>query len=367
MPPADRIHFALGILDSRDQQLSNFDYKLRETTTNVTIAGGDRRFMVHDDYEVRRLAGTLWMRLIDYEYYNEEDDILAESVMNWDGKVARGIGYPPYLHTSYHQCRIDPTENDNFAYRSFNGILGLQVVVARRGYPIATMVRNAMARTGRAEAVAERWKGIDTLRLEVHEGCERWTFWLDPNRGYIIARFEYYCDIKPGVYNKKWDEILESRQIGGVWVPLKAIERRGVSGIPVETEIAYDVQTFTIGSVSASDVDITFPVGSQVVDTVQNISYFVLPNGKFKLKSLADPPAHVVHVAPKNPVVESVGASAVAKYKTEDLVLAKVDTSRPPKISIGRKIGAILSAIAVFALLAVFVWRYGRRRAHVKP
>jgi hypothetical protein len=69
-----KIALVLSALDARDRDLANFRYALRETCTNINLKSGARRFMGRAEYEMRRLAPTIWMHVVTHKFGDEDNN-----------------------------------------------------------------------------------------------------------------------------------------------------------------------------------------------------------------------------------------------------------------------------------------------------
>jgi len=359
---ADKLNFVLAVLDARDRSLENVAYKVRETYVNVRKDNGARRFMTRHDYELRRIGDKCWMHRVDHKFYDPNGAVRAESIMNWDGKVAKGIGFPPYLGAPNHQCRIDAKESENFAFHRLGELLGFRIEADSGRRPVTVWLRDAIDHHAKIEITEADVRGVRTLSVLVRQGEWRRWLWLDPKHGFMTVRAEHvYGETKE--FMKGTLEVVTSEQVDGLWVPKKAIRQSGTYAGQERTETTIDVEQFSVGKVTDSDVDVIFPVGSHVVDTVQNISYVVLPDGKYKLLPLANPEAHILHVPPQAKITDRVDSSAAKLYTTRPLSLEPPVGTPPQQWSYGRVIAALASVLVVAA--AICIWM--RRRPAAKP
>jgi len=358
---ADKLNFVLAVLDARDRSLENVAYKVRETYVNVRKDNGARRFMTRHVYELRRIGDKCWMHRIDYKFHDPNGEVRAESIMNWDGKVAKGIGFPPYLGTPYHQCRIDPKESGNFGYHRLGELLGFRIDADLTRRPVTVWFRDAIDHGAKIEITEADVRGVRALSVLVRQGEWRRWLWLDPKHSFMTVRAEHIYGEKKE-FMKGTLEVLTSEQVDGLWVPKKAIRQSGTYADQEQTEITYDVEQFSVGKVTDSDVDVVFPVGSHVVDTVQNISYVVLSDGKYKLLPLANPEARILHEPPQANITDRVDSSAAKSYTTRPLSLEPPVGTPPQQWSYGRVIAALASVLVAAA--AICIWM--RRRTAAK-
>lgn len=350
----ERATFALAALDARDRALQNFDYKVRESTTNIGVGDRHRRFLGRDDYELRRLGSTLWMRMVQLD--RATGKVSTESLFSWDGKVQRGIGYPPYLGTSFHQCNISPKEDSNFAGRTFNELLGIRIeVLGAPSVPVATWLRDVLGAGKTIDVSEDVLDGIKTVCIRLAVGGGRFSFWLDPDHGFMIIRRHYQVG-DAETRNQSTISVVSSVQVSGVWVPKKAILVTGSSNYPEDTEITYDVDKFTIGTVKPEDVALVFPPGGRVVDAIQHIAYFIRPDGTYRLLALADSRTHTINAPPDNAITAHVDAQAAKMYRQEPLIAANAPAPKSPR-SVTRMIITALGALLTILALLVLVRR----------
>jgi hypothetical protein len=156
------------------------------------------------------------------------------------------------------------------------------------------------------------------LKVNVFDDLRHKAFWFDFARGLMAVRKEYlYESPDKKAYNKEFTEVLEAKEIGGVWVPIKALRRSGSSVSRKETEILYEVTTFEVGTVKLEDVEIVFPPGTTVVNAIEKICYTIQSDGTQKPLGLYDPTTGTV----KQPVSEAaVKVVTPSSYKEPERV-----------------------------------------------
>jgi hypothetical protein len=277
LPDQDKSKFILAALDARDLALSNMRYTVRETAINIRKDDGSRRFMTKTDYEMRRLGDKCWMHLKPYTYYDPDGPVNMEVTVNWDGKKAKGLVPPEFSRSKTHKGEINPAENDNFSYRRLSELLGFRMRLVPKSMPVAQWLREAIARDATLEAT-KALNGTTTLmRVVIQDQRWRREIWLDPARGFMIVRF---VNVYGKDYMKGTLEVIDTQQIAGVWVPKKAIGTSGTYHDKEVTEVTHEVKDFAIGTLKEHDLDIDFPVGTRVFDSINNVAYVVGADGK---------------------------------------------------------------------------------------
>jgi hypothetical protein len=300
------------------------------------------------------------MRVTNYESYQPEGGIVAEAIVNWDGAVARGMVLPEYTPGNRAQCRVSTTENDNLARMEYMHLLGLRAIVGDAGdlrMPVAQWLRDAIEQGDKLEISNAEHVGRRVIRVAVYR-ARRWReLFLDPARGFMTVGVRAAFDNDAG---ENTIDVIESREVSSVWVPTKAIQWRGSRLDKERTEVTYQVDQFSIGTVKDSDTEIVFPVGSKVMDTVQRVFYTIRQDGKLDLQPFADPSARTVYDVPTtNTVVDRIDQSTTSKYQTRDLVLGPSGAPGDGSSAIRRWTAALLTSLCVGLLY--YYMRYRRR------
>jgi hypothetical protein len=132
------------------------------------------------------------------------------------------------------------------------------------------------------------------IRIRVEDGERMWdTYVIDPHRDYMIVRHEWDTIYRQDLGNDKGrmvHEVTDASNATGLWVPMKTHRTlQQFLSKPDKEEHTYVVEAFQRGNVKETDLDVEFPVGTQVVDTMAKASYFVEPGGKKKQGMYYDP------------------------------------------------------------------------------
>jgi hypothetical protein len=123
VPSTDRLEFVKRILLARDAHLQNFSYHVIETSNNIDLDDGSKEFMHKADYTVRRLGHA---HLMQIETTGPHSKKQIDSAMNWNGKLAKALTHFP--DSNEPRGMITDRENENFAFRAYNQILGFRVL-----------------------------------------------------------------------------------------------------------------------------------------------------------------------------------------------------------------------------------------------
>jgi hypothetical protein len=345
LEPGERCAIVLAILDARDRSLENIDYCLTQTTTNIRQSDGRRRHLGTNWYDVRRLRDTLWMHVISHD--SADGKITSEGINNWDGKVKRGLAFPPYAKAPYYEGVVEARESANFSRLKYNEILGIRMSLP--GSPsVRGWLRDVLRSNERFQVSADVIDAKQVLRIDVVHDPLYVSFWLDPRCGFMTIRTSYRVGGEESV-NRSTLVVTGTEQTSGVWVPKHVVENTSNSIYPERSEVVYDIEKVSIGTVTPADVDVPFPLGTRVIDKMQNIAYFVRPNQKYELIPLADSRTRTINAPPENALVESVGPKAARLYSTKPL---RVSAPAPPaRWSRGRTLwlaGSLLLVVGTF-------------------
>ena len=94
------------------------------------------------------------------------------------------------------------------------------------------------------------------------------TYWLDPARDYMPERSKYRTSYKNTDNGGAHAEVLDAKQIDGVWVPMQIVRRNLQSDKSTrETEYDYKVQSFDRAPIADKDLEVQFPLNIHVLDS----------------------------------------------------------------------------------------------------
>jgi hypothetical protein len=342
---------ALALLEAKDRTFHNVTFTIEELTEN--IRGESREFRRKDRYEVRRLGDKLWMQSIVYPWGKKTEEIQTHSIYSWDGRVARTMGVPPYLGTPYHQARIGSREDTNYADMRFNELLGLRTKAITSDYygKVRDWIKWAKDLGGSVEVTRDP-SDAAVMRVKVEEqaGFSR-TLSLDASRDFMISGYESVL-VTGSVSHTAVFKVTDAEPVSGTWVPKRAVRRVGRSDVPdTYQEKIYQAGNFRIGALTDRDLYVDFPAGSEVVDDVQKIAYFINGDGTYRLLPLGIPETGELRVPLDPPTTNRVGVSAGNLYRTGPPEMAgAVPPAAPPKPWLRR---AALSAASVLLIAGV--------------
>lgn len=360
LPVAERINVILTVLDARDAALQNIEYTVLETYVNVNKKDGTRRYMYKSLNQLRRRDQKLWLHVQEFESHKPDGKLHEDSVQNWDGKIGRRLTLPPYTGEPEAIGQINPKVFNSFIYHRFLAITGLRLKVIDEQFPMTRWLRDVLQEGAKLDATDSVRRGVNCLKLTVDRLGWRRELWLDPARGFMPVQFDQVYGDK----TMEWlMEVLEADQHAGVWFP------RIASGINTGTsdkeigESKFEVQNFKVGAVRETDLEVVFPIGTSVVDSVRNIGYTMLPDGKFKLTALAVPEAAVVFEPPVNNIVDHVDAGTVKTFiKTPLLPYVP-----PPPLNRSRGVlRAVFYGVNALLVLIALWWNSRRVRRVAK-
>jgi hypothetical protein len=268
-------NLVFSCLEARDKDIQNVTYMLRQRV--LAVHDGVTEFGYATENELRRFGTHLWMRVVAHPVRDESGKIQSESLITWDGEVARKLGLPPYLPTPFAQGRIEASEPTIFTDLQYDELLGICMKGLSSIKGTVPFWVNEMRRLGR-EPKLEFEAETNLISVTVkEEAILSKTFWFDPFRGFVMVKSEAWTRSAGGeLWTKAALQAMQYRQISGIWVPMEAIWTSEGSRAPNQRmEIHFTVDDFTIGTVTEKDVQVLFPKGTNVVDTRQDIAYVV--------------------------------------------------------------------------------------------
>jgi len=369
LSPEQRLELLVSAAQWRERELGNFEYKLRRTLRNVDLASGAllERFRPAD-YSMKRLGRRYWFHA---QFYQEDGSRGNEYELYWDGAVNRFLQLRPP-----GSGRIEDKEFSIIDDVWFHHLFGIRV-------KFGTM---SLAEWVADPPPAERRKLLevltvaedDALLVRVHFTTDQYNhirFWFDPARDYLPVRFDHRYAQKQepdfDSYSQSWENhhVTEARQVDGLWVPWRIVVRSGMGGKTVASEWTYLVTHFTRGTVREADLEVVYPPGTRVVDTIRLEGYVVQADGDREYFPIYDAVRgkilHPPGQEPPMPPTPHLPAlpEALARAPAPTAVAAPPAAAHP---SPGRWV-LIAGGIVVGAVGCWLIYRSARARAPAQP
>ena len=347
-----------GLLDARDSELQNLSFDEQLVETNIH-ADGSRQQMTRAEYEVRRVGERAWVRLRVQKPDVPDGPIVADVFANWDGTASKMLSTLTGADNSVlRTASIRPEQNDNFRSNAYNQLLGFRLYDVPRDITVAQWFRNVSKNSMPVRIADVSRGGRLMLEATVQAGGLQRTIALDKERNYSIARIGR--DAQAGEsHSWDWIEVTEAAKVSGVWIPVAAVGHGETTAVPgVATESRFSIKDVRIGGLSESDLDITFPPKTLVLDAVQNISYVMEGPGRYRLVPVADQNAHSVYMPPKNAVVSAPDGNAVRLYQKLPLIPSDLRGRARQWTALRLVIAALTIGLGVF----VVAFAVSRRR-----
>lgn len=306
MNKEDKVGFVLSVLEMRDVKLQNFAYEMTHRLQRFTPKDGKRQFLNEALIGIKRKGNKLFLTAEKLDSKKRLQKFRA----NWDGTTAKSLLYRPYRKVT-HSGLIRDHEDNNFTYRAFNHILGLRLLDTPK-LTLNEWFNESMAKGRSIDIDVVEENGKSLLMFKVTVGYKYWQWFLDVDRDYMPIRAEILYKVDEN-YNSDSSVVEEAIQVDDFWVPKKVFRRTGTSAGDGQGEITYEISTFTRNTVTDEDFEISFPPGTEVVDTVENVSYRVLPSGAVEMLPLA------------NTVEDKNRRDKLVVYRAQEIVDSVVD------------------------------------------
>ncbi len=280
--PADaRKQYVIHSLEEQQDQLSNVFVRTSTMRTNVRFEDGHvgDRVAMHgrDTHEWRRLDGSYRLSCVDYPHSEQQPLFTSQSNYDADTGVARML--------AEHRQIGNPTAR-----------------IAKRHDPIVSQSRMAFFLGGRVDenrvsyqqyvidhqadvTVPDAKDGDQTaivVRSDVRQpdgATETRLMRFDPARGMLLVGMDRTWERreKDGQRSfETWDlDVKESRQFGDVWLPVHFLFFAQSQHLPKDVATQYDVrlEDASVGNVTAADLAVVFPVGTEVNDMIEGVQY----------------------------------------------------------------------------------------------
>ena len=113
--------------------------------------------------------------------------------------------------------------------------------------------------------------------------------WLDPEKGFMPVRGDARWEESPDSWRTEQFTVKEAEAVDGLWMPMHIVEvvdassggesRKGIAGVYEMT-----VEALEFGNVTEMDLEVVFPAGTEVVNAIEGVTYFLGDAGE-RLKS----------------------------------------------------------------------------------
>lgn len=287
----DRVSFAVAALQARDQRLANISYTLKHSLGNVKAGTDTSTLALKPEFcSLRRLGDKAWMHL---NRTDDDSSDTTEHVSNWIGN--KSVSLTIHSRDKKPLGFIDDVDNDNFYFNGYNRILGFRAPaegMANRRVTLAQAVEFAQASKHPAQnpqVTAANDRGRLVLKVRLPDDLRNWEYTLDVQKDFMPVRAEYLYQ-QEKTYNRDVSDVTDSKEINGVEVPMRVVQRCSTSAAPsVEGRYVYEVSDFSIGTVTEQDLKVDFPAGTTVVDLIVKAAFRTLPGGGVEMRPIGDP------------------------------------------------------------------------------
>jgi hypothetical protein len=344
MPEAAKLDLILAMLDARDSSLRNMAFK--DVETHKRIDQKTKELWVGATtyaHEIRRHDGRVWMHGTITDHEGGRSRASLEFNVNWDGKVSRGLDL--LNSTAQFRGSIGSSERGNFGWCFQLFFLGCYMNVNNTLPSVAQWLRDAVQSGAKIDVSSELYNGRDTLHLTVIQDRKR-EFWFDVQRDFMIIAYRSLLEDGSGSVM----EVQDVKRVDGVWIPTRGLRRARTDGSQKFAEVTIELREFSLGTVKPSDVEVTFPRGTGVVDHILQISYVMLPDGRYELHPLVVNETRTVRKPPKNNIVDRIDPTIAASY-----VAAPLQSGRPGSSPSTLEIALRWLSVGLALLVLVFV------------
>ncbi len=269
----DQLTVISAALYAREDALSNFTYTVSEDRAILATATGERTPLnvVKREMTLKRLGSE---HIFESTNYDEANGVSAEVEVAWKDDRLKATTKLPQLAAP--KGVINSIEPDLLKQFGYNNLLGFRT--SGSGETLAKWFDTQYKLNQMRMETAEE-EGTSYLKIIQEEGITTRTYWVDPNRGFAPVRYEFFH----GNENRNNHETHEAESlelIDDVWVPTRIRRVTGASVSPDAVgEYVYKMTNFDVGAVTASDMDLEFPIGTKVFDHISNIAFEVTADG----------------------------------------------------------------------------------------
>jgi hypothetical protein len=270
-------------LKERDSWLQNCRFVVTEECQNIDTSDGRKQFMWRSEYEYRRSPAGLWMHFQEVFADSPGGELYA----SWDGLRNRRLA--KLGPSSPLQGSIDDHKSSNFLRRGLLGLLGVAQIYPQGAVSawLVAMHNGGFVKDDGLETFGNNRILHIVIEDRPHINIKK-ILDVDPSKDMTPVRLQSRYE-EDGHINYFSLEAQDFQQIQNHWVPRSVLWKSGTSAVPgVETQIEYQMKDFSIGTVTDQDLKVTFPVGTKVCDTINQIFYVVGAGGKVTMTPLVN-------------------------------------------------------------------------------
>jgi len=275
----DRTAFILSSLQWREEQLQDFEYTLKYSSVamrdGIQEPGEDGMFVIKRKGEKNLMTAHL-------TFHSTHGSGSTSYQESWDGTIHKNLTMPD--DKNLRSGAIWDNEARTLRMLSYNQMLGFRVPEKDKAETLPVWIADTLVNGQNPTTVEEaRDHNTSLVKFSVTtNGYLHHSYWFDPTRDYMPTRYELNHADQTTVYARTEISVDEAKQVDGLWVPFK-VSRVTTKGTgPIGGKFSYEVLAFNRGPVNDSDVDIQFPPGLTVTDTVKQKAYRVDKDGKLE-------------------------------------------------------------------------------------
>lgn len=278
MSQQERLAFVLAGLASREAQLANHRWQIRETRLGHQ-ADGDVTFET-SSYELFFDADRIFTRVTRFAPSGERT---SQFVSLWDGKQERSL----QLNDPEPTGRIQGVRSDYVGLIDYVHMCGLW----RRGdkMSVAEWIKRAAA----DPRVAAKWpdgvfiiqavpapEGARGILIEVgiRSSVRTERYWISPGYDFAIVRHAYEYQSKDA-FNRWSTDASDWAVRHGVWVPGRIVQQASTSASSNTSSRPSQLTGFEPQKVPWDELQVEFPVGARIADHIKNRAYRIGEDG----------------------------------------------------------------------------------------
>jgi hypothetical protein len=323
LSPDERISFAVSCLQTREQLLENFSYKL-VIRTSIFEANGGKEGDLRDwkkkgdlsewRYTFIRSGDKLFIRGQKVAW---DGKLLQDITQSWDGRE-RYIMPQPTKGTPAGVV-IDGNEPSVVDDVNYNLLLGYRAPGAPMALSLWLRLSVKKPKTS-LDVSIDRTTGNLLLMVQMSEGKYNHNrLWLDPARGYLPVRYEYRGGIRDwedkNPANWWWVALDEAKQFGDAWVPMKLTLQSGTRDNM--TREVYEAQQFSLEKPAPQDLTFEIPLGIRIVDGIRHQAYEIQKDGSKKFFDVVNNDTGKLVTAKEQAAAEAAATQAATQPTTK--------------------------------------------------
>jgi hypothetical protein len=212
-------------------------------------------------------------------------------IQTWDGTTSTtvirkvDVGGKIQLDVSINNHKPDLVE-----VTEFFSVLGTEYFGSSNG-TLAGFLKHALAMNGTKATVTNESIGDSACVKLTLSNIDGWPgqfeFWFDPNKDFLWRKWRWTIPDTPAKNSYDGFDVTRCASLNGFWLPVD-VDAFIAKGRKDENKLTCHLTSFSATQPSARDMEVVFPEGTQVMDSIHKQNYLVGVNATKQYREFFD-------------------------------------------------------------------------------